>query len=277
MPGLVSAIRSRPSGGISTGRGGTSDIISQFKAEQQKAEQARAKNFEELIAAIRDLGGTTGATFDQALQRLAGQGDAARTRAEQRGERTLAAGQQDLISSGLSSTTLSPNLRRGVADDVELQQQSIDEQVAAQQSGIDLARASNQTQIGLAEVQARANRDVTGPDLGLFASLLQQAAAAGDGSPVTAFVPPSSAAVNKPVTRIGSGGGSPGFSSFGERGGTPAPANPVRIVRNPNPRRDPLEGASDVAKATVLSDSAAKRKANPCPDGKRFFRGIGCF
>lgn len=187
------------------------DLIKQFQTAQQK-------QFDQLVSTIKDLGAQTTGTFDDALGRLSGLGDTARIRAERGGQQALAAGRQDLRQSGLSNTTLTPNLGRAVQQDVELQQQGIDEQVGFQQSGLLAQRAGVETQIGGLLAGAISGAQ---PDLGLFASLLQAAAAAGNpNQKTTASIGPGSVG-GEGLLRAPTGGGR---SSSGGGGGGGGPA-----------------------------------------------------
>jgi len=243
------------------------DLINQFMAAQQAAQQANQAQFQQLLTTIKDLGTQTQGTFNDALGRIANLGASSKSQNDRLGLRTLAAGQQDLIRSGLSNTTRAPNLRRGVAEDVAFQNQAVDEGVAGQQAGLLAQRAGNETQIGGLLANAIGNQQNIGPDLGLFASLIQAAAAAGDpNQKVTAFVPPSSSALSAPIQVGGGAGGSPSLSSFGSTGGTGGPNGTAQIVRNKNAAPTPVAGpgtVGDNAQKIAARKKTTAKNTNP--------------
>ena len=268
------------------GGGGSSaidNILAQFNSQQSKATAAQAAQFDQLIKAITDLGTQTGSTFQDALSRIEGLGTTASARLQKTGEQTAAAGQQQLISSGLSNTTIPANLRRAVAEDTEFQQQGIDESVGLQQSQLLTQQAGNQTQIGGLLANAIGGQNIEGPDLGLFASLIQQAAAAGDpnqktnvfGGVNTAALNAPNSAFQRPTKTVTSGSPQTASSSTASPGGAGAStAQGARVVTNPN-----AAGATAGGGVSVSGTSSPTRQLtnNPCPNGGRLFPGIGCF
>lgn len=264
----LGTFRPQPNPG-SSGGFSIDDIIRQFQTEQANAQAAKAAQFQQLMATIQNTGAQAGGTFNEALDRVRNLGNTARERVDRQGQRTLASGQQDLISSGFSASTLAPNLRRAVEEDVQFQQGAIDESVGAQQSGLLAQRAGNETQIGGMLANAIGGQQINGPDLGLFASLLQQLGAAGNGQPVSAFIPPTSANVNAPnsvfqrPTTGGSGGGSVGGPA-GTTGGTGGPNGNARVVRNTGTPNDARKSS-----VSVMTNGQNRAIATP----RSFFPG----
>lgn len=219
------------------------DIIKRFIKDSDAAKAASLAQLDQLMNTIKALGIQVGGTFDDALGSIASAGEAASGEAVRRGQQTLAAGRQDLISSGLSNTTLGPNLRRAVAGDVGREQQRIQEGVGAQRADLLTRRAGQETQIGGMLANAIQSVNNIGPDIGQFAALIQAASQASNpNKKVTASIGPGSVggAAGQPRSsgsfgggRSSSGGGSPGTPSFGDRGGTGGPSGPGRIITNP--------------------------------------------
>jgi hypothetical protein len=178
------------------------DIIKRFITDSDDAKAASLAQLDQLMNTIKQLGIQTGATFDEALGGISSAGQTASADETRRGQQTFAAGRQDLISSGLSNTTLGPNLRRAVDDDVSRRQQGIQEGVNAQRSDLLTRRAGQETQIGGMLANAIQGVNNIGPDFGQFASLIAAASQASDP--------------NKKVT-ANIGPGSIGASSFGIR------------------------------------------------------------
>jgi hypothetical protein len=274
------------------------DIIKQFQADQAKFQAANAAQFQSLISTIKDLGKQTGGTFDEALSKIAGLGTTARQRAEQQGTKDLAAGQQNLISSGLASSTLQQGLRQNVSQKVSERQGAIDESVGAQQAGLLTQRAGNETQIGSLLANAIGSQNIQGPDLGLFASLLQQAGAAGDPNQrITASVGPTtgqfaapSGAFQRPDAeaqrqaaqkRIESGAASASIvRPGGAGGGGGGTGSGVQTLTNTSPSAGRASGGVFGQQGQAVSPLAQQSQApknDPCRGKGRFFPGIGCF
>lgn len=122
--------------------GGFQDIIKQMQAAQDKANLLNEQRYQQALGQFETLG------------------QAGRARIEQQTTQRQASATQGLTSRGLGSTTITSAVERGIAGDAELQQQQLGESVAVQKAGL-MERRSD-----------------VGPDLGMFASLLQ---AAGQG------------------------------------------------------------------------------------------------
>jgi hypothetical protein len=192
------------------------DIIRQLEDAQSQANRANMQRYADLMQTINDLGQQVGSmgTYGQAQDAINQVGQAARTRVEQNAVRQGALAEQDLISRGLGSTTVRTSAHRGVQADAERQQQQIDEMVASQRAGLLERRAGVEMGVGGMMADAIQGRYDEGPNLGLYAQLLQASAAAGDQKPAYAFVP------NTPSTPMYGerAGGGPAVSS-GSRGG----------------------------------------------------------
>ena len=133
----MSAAWGRPGGG-----GGTSalqGIINQMQAAQKKANLANEQRYQQILGSFENLG------------------KAGRARIEQQTTQRQAQATQSLTSRGLGSTTITSAVERGIASDAELQRQQLEESVTMQKAGV-MERRTDE-----------------GPDLGMFASLLQAA------------------------------------------------------------------------------------------------------
>ncbi len=139
LQGNVQRAQAVPSGGVGGGGGGFQDIIAQMQAAQEKANLLNEQRYQ------------------QALGQFEGLGKAGMARIGQQTQQRQAAAVQNLTSRGLGSTTITSAVERGIASDAELQRQQLQESVAVQKAGV---------------IERRTD---TGPDLGMFASLLQTA------------------------------------------------------------------------------------------------------
>ena len=192
-----------------------------MEAAQKQANKQNLLRYKQLLSTIKGIKTQTGKSFKKAFEQIQGVGDVARQRVEQGKVRGQASAEQDLISRGLGNTTIRSSVRRGIADDAELQQQGIDEMVAQQRSGLFERRAGMQFNVGQLRAGAIEGRNDIGPNMSLYAQLLQ-AAAAGNTNPITASVGrgvPSQSLGASLRSRSGGGGGGGGGTGFGGRTG----------------------------------------------------------
>jgi len=125
--------------GAGGGGGGFQDIIKQMQAAQEKANLLNEQRYQ------------------QVLSQFEGLGKAGRARIEQQTIQRQAAATQALTSRGLGGTTITSAVGRGIAGEAETQRQQLEESVAMQKAGV------------------MERRTDVGPDLGMFANLLQMA------------------------------------------------------------------------------------------------------
>ena len=252
------------------------EIIKRFIKDADDAKAANLAQLDQLMTTIKSLGIQVGGTFDEALGSIARAGEAASGEAVRRGQQSLAAGRQELISSGLSNTTLGPNLRRAIDADVARQQQAISEGVGAQRADLLTRRAGQETQIGSLLAQAIQGVNNIGPDLGQFAALIQAASAAGDtNKKVTARIGPGSVggeglirapSGSRRTTSGGGGGGGSAPTAGGGGDGGGGGSGGDRILRNPG-STNRGSGA-----ATGSTFGAAGQQLNP---PRNSFAGLG--
>ncbi len=129
-------VRAARSGG---GSGALQGIISQMQAAQKKANLANEQRYQQILGSFENLG------------------KAGRARIEQQTVQRQAQATQNLTSRGLGNTTITSAVERGIAGDAETQRQQLEESVTMQKAGV-MERRTDE-----------------GPDLGMFASLLQSA------------------------------------------------------------------------------------------------------
>ena len=128
------------SGGMSSsGTSALQGIIKQMQTAQQKANKANEKRYQQILSSFEGLG------------------KAGRARIEQQTTQRQAQATQNLTSRGLGNTTITSAVERGIAGDAETQRQQLEESVTMQRAGV-MERRTDE-----------------GPDLGMFASLLQSA------------------------------------------------------------------------------------------------------
>lgn len=164
------------------------DIIKRFEAAQQSANKANEDRYQQILSSLSGMGGS------------------ARRRVDQQATQAGGAADQDLISRGLGNTTVRSSVQRGIASDKELANQTIDEQVAGMKAGV------------------MERRNDEGPDLSMYANLIQAASAAGDPNKRTqAFigrgVPAGGSGGGGGGGAGGAGGGASGLIRFGGGGG----------------------------------------------------------
>lgn len=207
------------------------DIIRQIEAAQKKANDANLARYRELLAHIDTLGQQVGSagTYGQAESYIQNIGNAARQRIAETGIQQKGLADQDLISRGLGNTTVRTSAMRGIASDTERQMQAADEMEMTAKAGLMERRAGLETDIGRMKASAIEGRYDRGPDMSLYANLLQ-AASAGQTSPVTATVSRSPGPVMFGSSSGASGGSSGGFNTASSGGGGGSSGSGVRVI-----------------------------------------------
>ncbi len=171
-------------------------LIAQFTASTEKANKANEDRYKELLGQFDALAQQVGSagTFGEAQKLIENIGTAARTEIADQANRAAAQSDQDLISRGLGNTTVRSAQQRGILGDTSKALAAQSEKEAAAKAGLLTQRAGAELSIGGMRASAIEGRQDVGPDLGMFASLLQ--AAAANEQPAT-----------KPTVRTTSSGG----------------------------------------------------------------------
>lgn len=214
---------------------GLAGIVQQLQTAQQAANQANKRRYQQGFNLLTKGRGTARSYYDQAADQIDVMGRGATEDVERGATRALAAGRQSLMSAGLGNTTIAANLPRGVEEDRRRAMQSVEEQRAQQAMGLLTQRAG--AELGASGQLAGfiGSRTDTGPDLGLYASLMQAAAAApaAGRTAISGGIGPNAAAgtsVFGTPFKYGSGGTGSGGSAFsgGGSGGGNTPAGPAQ-------------------------------------------------
>ena len=199
------------------------DIIKQLEKSRARANK---ENIARYGAGLKELGGgreTLRGLYSQAddLSSIIGRQAAQDVnRGAQRGQ---AMGIQNLISSGLGNTTITGAMMRGVEEDRRRAMQGVEEQKAQQQMGLLTQQAGQEFGMSGTIADFMASRSDVGPDISQYGNLIQQAAAAGTGQPISTFggMGPNARAgldvFGRPMR--GTGGGRAGGAGGGAGGG----------------------------------------------------------
>ena len=186
--------------------------------------------------------------------------------------RTKAMGNQSLISSGLSNTTMKQNMSRGIEEDRVRSVQRINEGVGLQRSGLEaqmglLGVDTSRTLASLIEA-----RNDVGPDPAMAAQL---AASAAQGTASRANFSTSSGGLPSQRTGGVSGGsmgtGTPtGSGVFRMPGATGAPSSPAQAASAPTAPATASSGASGM---TVTDDKSGASESWGAPSPHHRFIG----
>ena len=204
-------------------------LMKKVEDSQKQANEQNLARYEQLIASIttltEDVVGA-GGTYDQAAALVENIGQSARQRIGEAAVRAGAMSEQDLTSRGLGSTTIRAAAQRGIAADKTKAELAQSESEARQKSSLLLSKAGARMGLGQMMAGAIEGRYDQGPDLGMFASLMQAASSAateekrtvsiGSGLPGPGFVTRKQAAA-----AVGAGGSMSGGSQGGSQGGLP--------------------------------------------------------
>jgi len=175
-------------------------ILSTYRQLYDQAFQANAQRKGEIMANIELTGQKIAGQYDAAEALLVNLGQNERTRVAQDSQREGARAEQDLISRGLSNTTIRESVKRGVNEDKNRQLQAINNDVASQKASLALSEAGAIERQGNFKSSMLESFYDQYPDTNQFASLVQQIGAAGGGTS------------GKSKTVIG-----PGSDNFGSR------------------------------------------------------------
>lgn len=250
------------------------NIIKKFEAAQKESNQANLLRYNQLIEAIQALGARTSGTYSDILSSLDTMGTSEKTRIQDQMVNLLSQTEQDLISRGLGNTTIRASAKRGVVSDTQKALTQLAESVAGQKAGIKQNQAS--ADFGVTQMLAGAieGRNDVGPDLGMYASLLQQAAAAGTGQPITASVgrglPSGYGSTSMSGGSFGPGSGS---GNVGGSGGSSSGASVVtggsandRIITNPD-ATSPTSAPTMTGGSAYLGKQGSVTQGDPTQEG----------
>jgi len=141
--GLADLLLKRAGKAQALGGANFQGIFTRLQAAQEKANRANEQRYQEI------------------LKQYEGLGTAGRARIEQQTGQQQAAATQRLTSRGLGGTTITSAVSRGIASDAEMQRQQLEESVAMQRAGV-MERRTDE-----------------GPDLSMYANLMQMAGQQG--------------------------------------------------------------------------------------------------
>lgn len=154
-----------------------SDIIKQIEAAQTEANRANQERYQQILSTLGGLEQQVSGRYTAAAGELSKLGQAGRTRIGTQATKAVAATEQDLITRGLGTSTIRMTAQRGIMSDAERARQELGEGLAAQRAGLLERRAGTEMQLGAMRAGVMERRADIGPDLSMFASLLQAAAA----------------------------------------------------------------------------------------------------
>ena len=152
------------------------DLSAQLQAGSKSANAAGKARYQKLLRQIAGLKEGIlgeGGTLAQAEGQMSEFGQTGQRQIQQDLLRQLAGSEQDLITRGLGNTTVRSSVRRGIQSDAEQARQSLGERVATQKAGLLERKAGMQADLGRLESDAILSREDTGPDMGMYLSLIQ--------------------------------------------------------------------------------------------------------
>jgi hypothetical protein len=152
------------------------DLSAQLQAGSKSANAAGKARYQKLLRQIAGLKEGIlgeGGTLAQAEGQMSEFGQTGQRQIQQDLLRQLAGSEQDLITRGLGNTTVRSSVRRGIRSDAEQARQSLGERVATQKAGLLERKAGMQADLGRLESDAILSREDTGPDMGMYLSLIQ--------------------------------------------------------------------------------------------------------
>lgn len=179
-------------------------LMDQITESQKKANAANEKRYADLIQNLTNLSQQIvgeGGTFSQAQNLINTIGQAAQTQIQEQAAKAQGQSEQDLVSRGLGATSIRESAKRGIMSDKTKALQAQAESEAAQKANLLTQKAGFQLNLGSLLSNAMQNRTDQGPDLGLYSSLLQAAAAESTANQPTTVRLPASLPGGGAVTR----------------------------------------------------------------------------
>lgn len=185
-------------------------LLQRLQGSYDESNKAGLDQYKNLMASVggvnqRVLG--AGGLYDQAGAGLTTMGNTARGRIAQGATRAKAESSQDLVSRGLSNTTIGASMNRGIDSDAEFANQGVDEQINNARSGLAISRAGTEGDLGRLTADSILSKRNEGPDQQLYAQLIAQLGRSGG------------------LGSFSSGGGSSG-ASVPATGSSPKPQQP---------------------------------------------------
>lgn len=236
MAGYNAQLLSALAGGGANG-GAIQSAIAAALQGQNKANAANEQRYQQGLTTLQQGHTQASGLLQSASDQIANNGQAAANRINLQEQQGLGSAAQSAVSRGLTNTTISDALNRGVSRDANDARLANQEAINTQQSQIKAQQANEQLQGNGSIASFIAARNDTSPDLGLLSSLVQGAAsnpagAQRSGSITRNAVPGLGASASSnglPSAFGGSGGGGPagyftnGGNSTAIPGVTPQP------------------------------------------------------
>jgi len=137
------------------------DLIADMQKQQAAAKTANLKRYADIKAGFETR-------TSEAVSGLKGAGEISRKGIVQRGAQASSAAAQDLVSRGLSGTTIAPTVQRGVQRETESNLAGLDERLR-------LNQAQLKSNLEKDRLLFEERREDVGPNMNLYSNLLQQA------------------------------------------------------------------------------------------------------
>jgi hypothetical protein len=254
-----------------SGTGGSSipglDIPALLKALQGQNDSANKDGMAQYENLLKTVGGVQsdvlgmGGLYDQAAGAMDSMGNSARRRITEGTTQKKAQASQDLVSKGLFNTTIGSSVNRGIDSDAERSMQDVDEQVSGARAGLLTQKAGATMNIGSLMADSILSRRNQGPDMGLYANLLQAltSAGGGSGSPFGSGgsgISSSTPAPRDPWAPVGSGDyqGNSGVQTFTNDKPSPGVARVVPAANTLPVNDSPLIGTQLVERRGLIYD-----------------------
>lgn len=158
------------------------NLLGQMQGQFDQANTAGLEQYKNLMNTVSGVNSRVlgaGGLYDQAGAGLATMGNTARNRISQGATRAKAEASQDLVSRGLSNTTIGASMNRGIDSDAEFANQGVDESVNNARSGLALSRAGAEGDLGRFTADSILSKRNEGPDQAMYANLIAQLARSG--------------------------------------------------------------------------------------------------
>ena len=172
-PGTPAATSNATVSGTISGDSTAQQIINDLQRAQSEAKAANESRYQDILSGYDQRKGDV-------LGLVEGMGDTAKAGLYDRYRSAEATGQQDMVSRGLTGTTVKPAMERGYRRDYEQGLGSINESLRSQQANL----TGN---LDMDRLQFMERRTDAYPDTGLYSQILSQLGQANATSPSSAY------------------------------------------------------------------------------------------
>lgn len=156
-------------------------LLQMLQNQYQQANTAGLERYNSLMQGVNTAKSDITGSYNRAMGLTDTMGSTAKARIGEDTLRQKGSAAQDLTSRGLGNTTITSSVNRGIDADAARNTADVNERVNTAKSGLEMSRAGSQLDVARLMADATLSRQDQGPDMGMFANLLQTLSANNNG------------------------------------------------------------------------------------------------